>query len=180
MAINPLSDIVLDVAKAADPLQYSAAVDKLSRLGKTGGADESFDLLLDSIDDPFAAAAEAQEDEAPDWTRADLRSRLSPLSAPTATNAPGKPYQQFEAFVLQTFIQSMFPKDATHVFGGGIAGSYWSSMLSEEIAGQVAKSGGIGIAAELAAKHPPGARAAPASPHIDGRSGLFGPSTTDG
>ena len=37
-----------------------------------------------------------------------------------------------------------------HVFGDGIAGSFWSSMLAEQIAGQLAKAGGIGIADALA------------------------------
>jgi len=152
VAINPPSDIILDVARAADPLQYSAAVQKLSRIGGAAAADPAFDLLLDSID--AAQAFEPQFDSLPaqvvDWTRADLRGQLAPFDPRSAAASAMAPARQFEAFVLQTFIQSMFPKDANHVFGEGIAGSYWSSMLAEQIAGQMARSGGIGIADEIA------------------------------
>ena len=43
------------------------------------------------------------------------------------------PSAQLEAFVLQTFIQSMLPKNATHVFGKGTAGEVWKSMLAEKL-----------------------------------------------
>jgi len=150
LAINPPSDIVLDVAKAADPLRYTAAVQKLSQIAGAAEVDESFDLLLGALD----SASDSPAAQTFDWTRADLRSRLAPLSATIAASPTVEPYRQFEAFVLQSFIQSMFPKDANHVFGDGIAGSYWSSMLAEQVAGQVAKSGGIGIADQLASSHP--------------------------
>lgn len=54
-------------------------------------------------------------------------------------------YEQFEAFVLQSFIQSIMPKEASSVFGEGTAGEVWKSMLAEKIAMQVAQAGGIGI-----------------------------------
>jgi flagellar protein FlgJ len=68
---------------------------------------------------------------------------------------PGKPapYVQFEAFVLQSFVQTMLPKDASAVFGEGTAGDIWKSMLAEKMALQIAESGGIGIAKMLAAKN---------------------------
>jgi flagellar protein FlgJ len=150
LAINPPSDIILDVARAADPFQYTAAVERLSRIGEAGEADTSFDVLLGSIDADVGASVEKPLD----LSRADLRSRLQPISAEGLASASSGPYRQFEAFVLQTFIQSMFPKDASHVFGDGIAGSYWSSMLAEQVANQVANAGGIGIADEIAAAHP--------------------------
>ena len=145
MAISPPSDIVLDVAKAVDPLQYSAAVEKLARLSNVKlDAADSFDALLGSFDSQSEAA-----DAIADPMRADLRSRLTSTLEGAAAQ---KPYQQFEAFVLQTFIQQMLPKDAEHVFGQGLAGSFWGSMLAEQIAGQLAKAGGIGIADLMATR----------------------------
>jgi Rod binding domain-containing protein len=60
------------------------------------------------------------------------------------------PFARFEALVLQTFIQSMLPKDADSVYGKGLSGDMWQSMLAEKIAEQVTQRGGIGIAARLA------------------------------
>lgn len=67
---------------------------------------------------------------------------LGPNSKLKKANAP----EQFEAFVMQSFIEEMLPKSADGVFGSGLAGDYWRSMLAEQVAGQVAKRGGIGIA----------------------------------
>jgi Rod binding domain-containing protein len=65
---------------------------------------------------------------------------------------PG-PLVQFEAFVLQSFIQSIMPQESTAVFGEGTAGEVWKSMLAEKIALQVAEAGGIGIAKMIAPKN---------------------------
>lgn len=58
----------------------------------------------------------------------------------------GDAAQKFEAFVLQTFIQDMMPKEAEGVFGSGVAGDFWRSMMAEKIAEQVAERGDLGIA----------------------------------
>ena len=87
---------------------------------------------------------------------ADLTFR--PVSAPEAADAPAlaarAPHvrktadaaQKFEAFVLQSFIQEMMPETQESVFGGGISGDFWKSMMSEKIAEQVAERGGLGLA----------------------------------
>nr|WP_280819655.1 rod-binding protein [Tianweitania sediminis] len=41
------------------------------------------------------------------------------------------------------------PNDSETVYGGGMAGDIWKSMLAEQIAGVMAKRGGIGIADRL-------------------------------
>jgi peptidoglycan hydrolase FlgJ len=156
LAISPPSDIILDVAKAADPLQYRAAVEKLARLSDVeASATASFDALLGSFSPESAATSDVA-----DPLRADLRSHLAPIQSGGAETAETKakaPYRQFESFVLQTFIQQMLPKDASHVFGEGLAGSFWSSMLAEQIAGQMSKAGGIGIADIMASREGAGA-----------------------
>jgi flagellar protein FlgJ len=55
-------------------------------------------------------------------------------------------FRRFEAMVLQTFIQNMLPKDGAAVYGKGMAGEMWKSMLAEKVAAVVAERGGIGIA----------------------------------
>lgn len=54
--------------------------------------------------------------------------------------------QEFEAFVLQSFVETMLPGQPDNVFGKGTAGALWKSMLAEQIAREIARSGGIGIA----------------------------------
>ena len=53
--------------------------------------------------------------------------------------------------MLQSFVQSMLPKNATSVFGKGTAGEVWSSMLAEKMGDELARSGQVGIAQRLAA-----------------------------
>lgn len=60
-----------------------------------------------------------------------------------------KPAQQFEAFVLQSFVESMLPKEDSAYFGEGTAGTIWKSMLAERIGAEMAAAGGVGIAAIL-------------------------------
>lgn len=79
---------------------------------------------------------------------------------------------EFEAFILQSFIQEMLPKDAESVFGKGTAGSVWRSMLSEKIANEVARSGGIGIAERLGQAIDERARALPTNPDAANASQL--------
>jgi hypothetical protein len=63
----------------------------------------------------------------------------------------GQAFAQLEAFVLQSFIQAMLPKNAPHVFGKGTAGDVWKSMLAEKLGAEIARSGQLGIAKRLAA-----------------------------
>jgi hypothetical protein len=147
MSVQLPSDIVLDVARAANPVRYQAAVAKLS-----AAATGSFSMALD--------VAQAGATRAPP---ADVDTILTRLRS-GATLAPrgkaGGAAEDFEAFVLQTFVESMLPKGAEAVFGKGNAGGIWKSMLAEQIGAQIAKSGGLGIARTINAGRPmPGAQA---------------------
>lgn len=61
--------------------------------------------------------------------------------------------QKFEAFVLQSFIQEMMPETPESVFGSGVSGDFWKSMMAEKIAEQVAERGSLGIADTIRAGH---------------------------
>lgn len=91
-------------------------------------------------------------------TQAAALPQAARVAAPK-TGQPG-PYVQFEAFVLQSFIQAILPKDAAEVFGEGTAGEVWKSMLAEKMALQFAEAGGVGIAKMLQAHE--GSGSAPA------------------
>lgn len=142
MAISPVSDIVLEVAKAADPARYSAAA---ARLGTSAGASPyagSFEEALGDARRPVSAALRTPFDPA---------FALVQMQSNDALKKPAAAYERFEAFVLQTFVESMLPQKGEGLYGAGTAGEIWKSMLAESLGAQLARVGGIGIARMLAA-----------------------------
>lgn len=125
MAISPPGDIVLDVMRAAAPQKVEAARQKLQ--AKAAGAD--FDIPLSRPG------------------RADMRA---------GNPAPAKPpeaFVQFEALVLQSFLDSMLPKEMEDIYGGGLSGEMWRSVLTQHLGETLAKGGGIGIAEQVLGDH---------------------------
>ena len=51
--------------------------------------------------------------------------------------------------VLGTFVQSMLPDEASSVYGEGLAGDMWKSILGQHLGDAIADRGGIGIANRL-------------------------------
>lgn len=165
MAISPPSDIILDVARAADPERLKVATAKLDRLADTAGT--AFAELMPAASEAGSALVALANggpvaDPAPsapfDLHRARLRlqtetAMASRLDSATATvgDRQTKALESFEAMVLGTFVGSMLPEGAEGVYGSGTAGDVWKSMLADQLGQQMAKSGGIGIADRLAA-----------------------------
>ena len=159
MAISPPSDIISDVARAADPTRLQAASRKL-----TEGASPAEGA---SFDDAVKAAADRPL-MMPGADIYSLRNSLRNDAETANADKVRKAHQDFEAYILQTFVESMLPKDAENTYGKGNAGSIWKSMLAEQIGGQLSKAGGIGIAERLldARKHGPSA----AGPQVPSQS----------
>lgn len=130
MAINPPSDLVMDVAMAADPDTLRASVEKLRRM----------------VSDRTAAQMQLSRDNFASIQQASMAADGSTVTKP---DAPNPAYKKFEAFMLQSFVESMFTGDNQAVFGQGIAGDYWKSMMAEAVANKMADAGGIGIARML-------------------------------
>ncbi len=161
MSISPATDIVLDVARAADPARYKRAV---ARLDATAGAGFADSLAAEEIA-PARPAQEAAATGAPlDILPPRTADDAVPAQAPGATADVRKPapqaddtkadkaaatYRQFEAMALANMLEAAMPSDETF-FGKGVAGDTWKSMLIDQIAGEMAKHGGIGIAEQLA------------------------------
>ena len=153
MAISPPSDILLDVANAADPAKVRLATNRLAKLAADPAAtNEEFGKAL------VAARAD---------TGKETPAVSPPLSSAatahlTVNRAPqGKDvYQKFEAVLLQNFVESMLPKD-DDLFGDKNSAGAYRSMMAEQLATQLAKAGGIGIAKTIEKAHP---HLAPASP----------------
>ena len=146
MIVTPTSDLVLDVLDAADPVAQRAATAKLDAL-KSSDADfaATMDAAGKAADQSAASVAEAQSGVV-----------NGPPVHVIKKPGPDEVYRKFEAFILQTFVETMLPKESEEVFGKGTAGGIWKSMLAEQLGAQLAKGKGIGIAKQLAAAHPPG------------------------
>lgn len=183
--INPPSDIIMDVVRAAQPERQAKATQRLVALAGGGGPDaNSFAALLEA---PARSQARPQTPFQADQARIEMRNRDSlqasrpggagtgagnlraqlPQMAPASTtsetrsasaapaNTPMTPHQEFEAFVLRSFVETMLPDDASAAYGSGTAGEIWKGMKAEQIGNAMARSGGIGIAEKLARLHPP-------------------------
>ncbi|MHA7772929.1 rod-binding protein [Roseibium sp. M-1] len=128
MAISPPSDLILDVVKAADPVSLADATERLRSIS-AGGSGEGFQLA-------FTGASNRASTE-----MSSVRATGTDTAA--VTKSPAK---QFEAMILTQFVETMLPQDSEEIFGKGAAGEIWKSMLAEQVANQLAASGGVGIA----------------------------------
>jgi peptidoglycan hydrolase FlgJ len=145
MAFNPRTDVVLEVASAADPSRATLATQRLNALAGSNAPAADFAADLDRAAKPGSATT------TPLPGGADARSRLA-----EAQGGPDKMKQaktQFEAMMLNSFVSELLPKDTGEVFGQGTAGDMWRSMLAEQVSGQIAKSGKLGLARRLFATH---------------------------
>ena len=129
MAISTPGDIVLDVVRAADPAAVDAARTRLAAFASRAG-DTSFTVGRD--------ASPARTGDA-------------------ATAAVPEAFRKFEAMVLQSFLQTMLPKDTQSVYGEGLSGEMWQSMLAEKLSDAMTSRGGIGIAEQILKNHYAGA-----------------------
>jgi flagellar protein FlgJ len=153
MAVDPSSDIVLEVAKAADPARAAAAAQRLNTLAAAAGAKGT-----DFTETLAATAADAANSANAAPSAADARARLAAI-ADSADDKADKVKTQFEAVMLNSFVSQMMPKDSESVFGQGLAGDMWKSMLADQVSRQIAKSDLLGIAKRLFSTHPLGAEA---------------------
>ena len=163
MAISPPSDILLDVASAADPAQVRAATARLNALAADPGAQNvafSQALARASGGPPVTTTTLSSGSTAPSSTSTAQLSAapiggVSHAAAASATGAHGKPsaYQKFEAVLLQSFVESMLPKD-DETFGDKESAGVYRSMMAEQLANQLAAKGGIGIAKAIEHAHP--------------------------
>ena len=130
MAISPPSDIVLDVARAVQPSAVETAkAELMKRAGATASGVSASFSVAEGGKIRAGAAVSAARGETPES------------------------FKKFEAMVLQTFVQNMLPKDGSAVYGKGIAGDMWKSLLAQQVSNAMAEGGGIGIADRMLGDH---------------------------
>lgn len=151
MIVTATPDLVLDVLEAADPVAQRAATAKLDAL-KSSGADFAATMDAEVGRAKAAAAGQSAAQVAETQSTAVNGPPVQVIKKP----GPDEVYRKFEAFILQTFVETMLPKESEEVFGKGTAGGVWKSMLAEQLGAQLAKGKGIGIAKQLASAHPAG------------------------
>ncbi|TCT07955.1 rod-binding protein [Aquabacter spiritensis] len=144
MGIQPPSDLILDVINAADPKRAQAIAAQLKQASASSQAPapaEGFGEELARIPlDPMPRLSASSS----------LALRNATALSQKGGASAADPYRRFEAMVLSSFVDSLLPAKSEATFGSGTAGNIWRSMLAERIAGEVAKSGGIGIADRIA------------------------------
>lgn len=129
MAISPPSDIVLDVARAAEPNQLEAARARLASRAAAAASGLAEIFSVGDLRDPAITGAHAHDEATPAG------------------------YRNFEAMVLSTFVQELIPKHADAVYGEGLSGDMWKSLLAQQLGVVIADRGGIGIANHLLKDH---------------------------
>jgi len=96
------------------------------------------DIVLD--------VARAASPEAVETAKAALARRGAGVQAAAAEKEAGV---KFEAMVLGSFIGNMLPKQADSVYGQGLSGEMWQSLMAQQLGDVLAARGGIGIADRL-------------------------------
>lgn len=134
MSINPVSDIVMDVARAADPVKSRAAAERLSRGVATDGTSSHFDQ---SMTDAATAPQASHNSFAGGGAKA--------IEMLPRTDARTKAYKGLEQLVLKGLVEAMLPKETGVVFGTGTAGDIWRSFLADQLAMEVGKTVDLGI-----------------------------------
>lgn len=153
MAIKPSSDLVLDVIKAADPTRAAAVERQLNSISAAQSG-QGFDAAL------LSSSGGATSNGAGGLYSGSI-GRLQHSAEAEAARVK-RVRTEFEASILGTFVGQILPKDNAAMFGTGMAGDMWRSLLSEQVAKQMAKAGSLHIVDTLFKTHPfPGSKRNP-------------------
>jgi peptidoglycan hydrolase FlgJ len=142
MSTFPATDLIVDVARAADPKRQQVALRRLEAAATNSAA--SFASVAGET------GGGAQSNASSTWRAAGVGLRAASQTAsnapmPTvASNAAVDATKKFESLVLQVFFEALLPKDEEQ-YGSGAAGGVWRSMMAEQLANRFAASGAVGL-----------------------------------
>lgn len=130
MAISPPTDLIMDVARAADPQRAQEAARKLASY--TGAPTGDFAALVATPGSKTSSVTSFGW-RGPISPRAlDVAPRAHPKIASTG-DAVTDAYRALGALLIQKMVEGALPSK-TGAFGKGIAGDAWKSMLAEQVA----------------------------------------------
>jgi Rod binding domain-containing protein len=152
MSIFPTTDIVSDVAEKADARRLSAGLQRLREGAASGAA--ATPLASGAIQGAGAGVGATTRA----GFAASLRQYGSSMVTSRVVNHDPKPpamiaAEKFEAFVLQTWLETLLPKTEGGSFGTDGSANVWRSMMAEQLGMQLARSGGVGLQ-KILASHP--------------------------
>lgn len=133
MSVQPLSDIILDVANTADPVKVAAVK---QRLAEASGGD-------------FAALLGGSERASSNGWSASAKASF--FSAPTgariieSNTGADEAKRGLETLVAKMMVEAMLPKEGEATVGKGTAGNVWRSMLADRLASELARGKGLGL-----------------------------------
>lgn len=133
MALQLPSDLIADVARAAQPDRLRAATLRLRENAE--GASLA-----------FAAELRDAASHSSSTNLSGLRERLgsgTPVGAGASPAGKG-----LETLLLKTMVDGVLPKK-TQIFGRGVAGESWRMVLSDALAQKLAASNRLGMAQSL-------------------------------
>jgi peptidoglycan hydrolase FlgJ len=154
VSISPVSDIVFDVAMAADPAKYHAAAAKLLT-GRASVSSNCFDLVLRNTSANMPHNANS-------FTAPSLAA-AKPLNPP---DKAVKAYKGFEQLVLKNLVETLLPKNSSVLFGSSTAGEVWRSMLADHLASEIGKTVELGTTRRKVALIDSGSREGTLNRHL--------------
>lgn len=137
MSIFPSSDIITDVGRAADPSSQVEAVHRLERLSRTQANDLSINPgsgIRNNHNHPNLSF------NVPNSSGSSFSTHSSSTVGPEPS-----PFRKFEAYILQTWLEILLPRDGGIVYGHDQASGIWRSLMAEQLGNQLAKTNALGL-----------------------------------
>lgn len=131
MSIFPATDIVSDVARAADPQKAQAAFARLSAMAAARSV--------------TGAQANFQTDAAPQNARLEREMRTIISASPPPQIQTLTATQKFEAFLVQSWLENLLPKEESGIFGSDPGANVWRSMMAEQLGAKLASTDCLGL-----------------------------------
>ena len=140
MAISIPSDLVLDVVNAADPVERQLASQRLDSAPR--GAMQ----VASAGDGTEAAAASFAKQYASIAQPAVLSDAGISRYSKGVSKVQNPVSEKFVALMLHEMLETMLPRDTEGIYGEGLSGDMWRSMLAEQVGNQMAKSDKLDLA----------------------------------